>query len=178
MFPRFEATKRYEQIETQIQANNTATRFNFFDQPQLRTDQTRDVIIQGIETFDITDVALSPNNVAVITAAFMKQTYVVLYVDGEESIYRIPLTQLHRVNNFTDPFVFSGDNAPRFENIMIDWTKSYLFTPTPYGGGVFTTFSVLLGVHYKILPPGTMAKIKQNEYNTYCNYIVTPLKGM
>jgi hypothetical protein len=173
MFPKFEATRRYEQIETQVQANSTITRIPFNDQPQLRTDQTRDVIIQGLETFTVTDVTLSPNNIAVVTAAFLKQTYLVLYVDNEESIYRIPMLQLHRISNLADPFIFSGEMPPKFENIFVDWTKSYFFTPTPYAGGVFATFSFLLGVHYKILPPGTAAKIRMNEYNLYCNYIVT-----
>lgn len=168
MFPKIEATKRYEMIETQIPTNSGATRFNFFDQPQLRTDTTQDVIIQGIETFDVNDVTLSPNNVTLPTKAQLQQAYIVLYVDGEESIYRIPLIQLHRVNNFADPWV-QYEEMPKFENLMVDWTKSYIFTPSPFSAGVFATFSILLGVHYRKLPPGTMGKIKQNEYNAYCN---------
>ncbi len=169
MYPSYDATDRYEMIETQIPANSTATRFNFNDQPQLRTDQTQDVIIQGMETFTITDIPLSPNAVALPTAAELKATYLVLYVNGEESIYRIPLVKLHTINNFTDAFNNAEADTPRFENLLVDWTKSYFFVPAAYGGGTFTTFSFLLGVVYKKLPPGTIGKIRQNQYVGYCN---------
>jgi hypothetical protein len=169
MYPAFDATDRYEMIETQIPANSTATRFNFNDQPQLRTDQTQDVIIQGLETYTITDIPLSPNAVAVATALEMKSTYLVLYVNGEESIFRIPLVKLHTINNFTDAFNNGEADTPRFENLLVDWTKSYFLTPAAYGGGVFTTFSFLIGVVYKKLPPNTIGKIRQNQYVSYMN---------
>jgi hypothetical protein len=169
MYPAFDAVDRYELIEQQIPANSTATRFNFNDQPQLRTDQTQDVIIQGLEAFTITDIPLSPNNVALPTAAELKTTYLVLYVNGEESIFRVPLVKLHTVNNFADAFNNAEYCDPRFENLLVDWTKSYLFTPAAYGAGVFTTFSFLIGVSYKKLPPGTIGKIRQNQYVAYVN---------
>lgn len=164
MFPKYDACKRYEMIETQIPANSTATRFNFADQPQLRTDASQDVAIQTMQVYDITDVPLSPNNVAVSTAAFMKQTYLILYVDGEESIYRIPLVDIHITSNGADPFQYEMD---LFDNLIIDWTKSYFFTPAAYGAGVFATFSFLLGIRYKKLPAGTLAALKAVEYNNY-----------
>lgn len=177
MYPSYDATDRYELIETQIPANSTATRFNFGDQPQLRTDQTQDVIVQGLETFTITDIPLSPNGVALPTAVELKSTYLVLYVNGEESIFRVPLVKLHTINNFADAFNNGEADTPRFENLLVDWTKSYLFVPAPYGAGVFTTFSFLLGVVYKKLPPGTIGKIRQNQYVGYCNIKLTPLNN-
>lgn len=159
-------------IETQIPANSTATRFQFNDQPQLRTDQTQDVVIQSMQIYDITDVPLSPNNVAVSTAAFMRQTYLVMYIDGEESIYRIPLVDMHITSNGTDPFQYEMD---LFDNLLIDWTKSYFFTPAPYAAGVFATFSFLLGVRYRKLPPGTAGKLKMLEYINYLNIKVPPM---
>jgi hypothetical protein len=170
MFPRFHATKRYELIEVQVPANLTQTRFNIPDQPQLRTDQDADIIIQAIETFDILGVSISPNNVAVVSLAFMLQTYLTLYIDGEESVYRIPLNQLKRIageggTGIPAPFTYE---LQKFKNIQVDWTKSYFSTPAPYAAGVFATFSFLLGVHYDKLPPKTMAGIKQAEYNNYC----------
>src|SRR5271156_1284647 len=156
MFPQFQATRRYELLEIQIPTNSTATRFNVPDQPQLRSDQDADIIIQGIETFDITGVTLSPNNLAVATLANLLQTYLTLYVEGEESLYRIPLIQLKRIANegATSPYQW---NLQKFKNVQVDWTKSYFFTPAAYGGGVFTTFSFLLGVHYEKLPANVMA---------------------
>jgi|SRR5580700_4668694 hypothetical protein len=169
MYPAYDATDRYEMVEQQIAANSTQTRFNFNDQPQLRTDQTQDVIIQGLETYTITDIPLSPNAVALPTAVQLKATYLVLYVNGEESIYRIPLVKLHTINNFADAFNNGEADTPRFENLLVDWTKSYLFTPAAYGGGVFATFSFLIGVVYKKLPPSTIGKIRQNQYVSFMN---------
>lgn len=169
MYPAFEATDRYEMIEVNIPANSTATRFNVPDQPQLRTDQTMDVVVQGIETFTLTDIPLSPNGVSLPSIAELKQTFLVLYVNGEESIFRIPLLKLHTINNFAEPFNNAEFDTPRFENLLVDWAKSYFFVPTPYGAGVFTTFSFLLGIVYKKLPPGTIGKIRQNTYVGYMN---------
>jgi hypothetical protein len=165
MYPDFDGITRYEMIETVIPAAATATRFNFNDQPQLRTDQNADVIVQGLEVYTVADVPLSPNNNTVITAALLKQTYLVLYVNGEESLYRIPLVKLHTINNFADAFNNAESDTPRFDNLLIDWTKSYLFTPAAYGNGAL--FSILLGVIYKKLPPGTMAVLANNQYVNY-----------
>jgi hypothetical protein len=167
MYPSFDATDRYEMIETQSPALASGTRFNFNDQPQLRTDQTQDVIIQGLETFTITDIPLSPNAVALPTAVQLKSTYLVLYVNGEESIYRVPMIKLHTINNLADPFNNAEFGTPPFENLLVDWTKSYLFVPAAYGNA--STFSFLLGVAYKKLPPGTVGKIRQNQYVGYMN---------
>lgn len=174
MFPSFEATKRYELLEIQIPAASTATRFNIPDQPQLRTDQDADVIIQGIETFDIFGIPLSPNAIPLPTDLQLNQTYLVLYVEQEESIYRIPLLSMKRVANELNavpqnaPFVY---DLFKFRNLMVDWTKSYFFTPIPYSTVDVpnTTFSFLLGIHYFKLPPGTMALVEAKENEIFAN---------
>lgn len=172
MYPEFQATKRYELLEIQIVAASTATRFNIPDQPQLRTDQDADIIIQGLETFDINGIPLSPNNVALPTAEQLQQTYLTLYIDGEESVYRVPLLSLKRVANE----VGGGVNLPytwqlfKLRNVQVDWTKSYFFTPASYSAiAPNATFSFLLGVHYYKLPPGTVAKIDAKELDLLMN---------
>ena len=125
-----------------------------------------------METFDISAIPFSPNNIALATAAQLQQTYLVLYIDGEESIYRVPLISLKRVANE----VAGGVNLPytwqlfRLRNVQVDWTKSYFFTPNSYSAvAPNTTFSFLLGVHYYKLPPGTMAKINAKELDLLMN---------
>jgi hypothetical protein len=172
MYPRFHATKRYDLLEINITANNTATKFNIPDQPQLRTDQDADVVIQAIETFSIFDVALSPNNVAVASEVILQSTYLTLYIDGEESIYRVPMLQLHRITNTMNGSgvtIGATQEISKFKNLQVDWTKSYFSTPQPYGGGTFASFSFLLGVHYMKLPPGTMAQINKVELAQFCS---------
>lgn len=168
MFPKFDATDRYELLEIQIPANVTQTKFLIPDQPQLRSDQDADIIIQGLEAFDIDAVPLSPANVPLVTTANMKNTYLTLYVEGEESLYRIPMIRLNPVFNAaaTSPSVYE---ILKIRNKQVDWTKSYFTTPTAYGAGAGATFSFLLGVHYVKLPAGTMAKIMARQQQLYAN---------
>jgi hypothetical protein len=166
MFPNFLATDRYELLEIQIAANSTSTRFNIPDQPQLRSDQDADIAVQAIEAFEILDVPLSPNAVALVSLANLQATYLTLYNDGEESLYRIPLIQLHRIRSSATASFYSN-TLQKLRNKQIDWTKSYFFTPSPYGSGTFATFSFLLGVHYMKLPPGTLQRVTVYEENQY-----------
>jgi hypothetical protein len=165
MFPRFHATKRYELIEVNIPAASTQTRFNIPDQPQLRTDQDADVIIQAIEVFDSLAINPSPNNAPVATAVNLLQAYLILYIEGEESIYRIPFNQLKRVAQEGAAVPYTWDLA-RFKNIQVDFTKSYIFTPLAFTG---LPFSFLFGIHYMKLPPGTMANINKAELANFAN---------
>jgi hypothetical protein len=173
MYPRFFATSRYELLEIPVLAGtaaalNNLTKFNVPDQPQLRTDQDADIIIQAIETFDILGISLSPNNNPVASTAVLLQTYLTLYVQGEESIYRVPLNQIKRINSEGAAVPYQRD-LQAFRNIQVDWTKSYFSTPAPYTAGIFAAFSFLLVIHYMKLPPGTMSKIQQADYSNYCN---------
>lgn len=173
MYPRFHATKRYDLLEINIPANSTQNKFPIPDQPQLRSDQDADVIIQAIETFTIFDAPLSPNNAPLPTVAQLTNTYLTLYVEGEESIYRIPMIQLHRINGTMDGTgvtIGATFDLQKFKNIMVDWTKSYFLTPVAFGTppGTFATFSFLLGVHYMKLPPGVMGNINKVENQQFC----------
>src|ERR1700730_563156 len=165
MFPRFHATKRYELLEIQVPALTTKAKFIIPDQPQLRSDQDADIIIQAIETYNILDLSPSPTNNPVVSAAFMLQTYLVLYIEGEESVSQWPLNSLHRVNDGT-PFVFE---LPKLKNLQVDWAKSYFASGMQYAAGANAAFSFLLGVHYYKLPPGTAENIKKAEEMNFTN---------
>ena len=171
MYPRFAATKRYDLIEVNIPANSTQTKFPIPDQPSLRNDENRDCIIQALEIFTSFDVNPSPNNVAVSTDAQILQTYLTLYIGSEESIYRVPLTQLHNmagsVNAGGNPIPFQFEKQ-KFKNLMVMWDKCYFSTPVNYGA-IFATFSFLIGVHYMYLPTGTMTNINKVEDQQFCN---------
>jgi hypothetical protein len=45
-----------------------------------------------------------------------------------------------------------------FDNLEIDWTKSYVSTPVAFGFGVNTAF--VFGISYYQCAPGTMNRIK------------------
>jgi hypothetical protein len=154
------AITRYEAIELLIPANAGQTRFNFLDIPQLRSDVTKDIIVQGIKSFSAAEKTTDFNGNAVATMAQCQNAELTLYVDGEESIFRVPITELLNGQNFTNTF-FSQIIPDEFDNLMIDWTKSYITADVPFNAaGANTAFAFLFGISYKRYAPGTMARIK------------------
>lgn len=154
------AITRYEAVELIIPANAGATKFNFLDIPQLRSDVTKDIIIQGIKAFSIVEKPLDFNGNAVASMAQLQNAELTLYVDGEESIFRIPMTELLNSQNFANTF-FSQIIPDEFDNLMIDWTKSYITADVPFNtAGANALFAFLFGISYKKLKAGTMAAIK------------------
>lgn len=160
------AITRYNAIELLIPANAGATRFSFLDIPQLRSDVTKDIIVQGIKVFSVVEKPIDFNGNAVATVAQLQNAELTLYVDGEESLFRIPLTELINSQNFANTY-FSQQIPDEFDNLMIDWTKSYITADVPFNtAGANTAFVFLFGISYKRFAPGTMAKIKAAKGDT------------
>jgi hypothetical protein len=157
------AITRYESIELVIAAGAGGTRFNFLDIPQLRSDVTKDIIVVGIKTFSAAEKPVDFNGNTVASMAQLQNAELTLYVDGDESIFRIPLTELVNSQNFANTF-FSQQIPDEFDNLMIDWTKSYITADAPFGSE--TQFAFLFGISYKRFAPGTMARIKATKGNT------------
>lgn len=154
------AITRYEAIELVIPANAGQTRFNFLDIPQLRSDLTKDIIVQAIKTFSIVERPIDFNGNAVASVAQLQNAELTLYIDGEESIFRVPMTELMNTQNFAATF-FSQQFPDEFDNLMIDWTKSYITSDVPFNAvEPNTQFAFLFGIAYKRYAPGTMARIK------------------
>lgn len=173
MFPQYKGIARYDKVEVTIPNNYTSNYINVPDQPQLRSDQDQDIIIQAIETFTQFDQALSDTGKTMPTVAQLVDTMLVLYIDGEESVFNVPLVQLHRAIAVDG----SGDQVPyvrdlqTFDNVQVSWDKCKLFNPANLGWntGGSGTFSFMLGIHYMKLPPGTMVKMKAIRDANYCN---------
>jgi hypothetical protein len=153
--------RRFEMVEMIIPALSTATRFNFPDIPQLRSDVTKDIVVRAIEVYSVEAVPLSFNNNAVTTLANLLKSSLTLYIEGEESVFRIPMVKLLNINsnNAAAPVLWL-DEINQFDNLQIDWTKSYITTPTTYGNAA--VFAFVLGVTYKRYAPGTMKRLKDD----------------
>ena len=79
---------------------------------------------------------------------------------AKKVLFRIPLTELINSQNFANTF-FSQIIPDEFDNLMIDWTKSYITADIPFNSaGANTLFAFLFGINYKRYAPGTMARIK------------------
>lgn len=135
---------KYELVELLVQGiagGNTQTKFNFPDLPKLRYVSTL-----AIETFGVDTMSVSPNNVAIATAAILEKSYLVLYSDERQDLYRIPLISLCRTQATTGastPFVrqLFEFNAPK-----ITWDKSYIELASAPANT--TNFSYIFGVFY------------------------------
>lgn len=174
MFPKYGGTIRYDKVEVTIPNNYTKNYMPFDDQPQLRSDQDFDIAIQAIETFTIFDQALSQSAKTMPNVAQLIATQMVLYIDGEESVFNVPLSQLHRIQTVDG----SGNIVPfqrdlqLFDNIQVSWEKCKLFNPAGNGWntGGSGQFSFEFGVHYLRLPAGTMAKINAVKKAGYLKF--------
>lgn len=151
---------RYEAIELVIPASSTATKFNFLDIPQLRSDQEKDIAIRGLEVFILEAVPLSFNGNALAPFAQLQKAFLTLYIEGEERLFRIPLVRLLSLDTAAVA-IYGAYGFPLFDNLRVDWTKSYVSTPVAFGVG--TVMSFLFGVSYARYAPGTLANIKKAQ---------------
>jgi hypothetical protein len=157
--------KRYEMIELVIPAGSTASRFNFPDIPQLRSDKTKDIVVRAIESFSVLAIPVNYNGNPVASAAQLQESALTLYVEGEESIFRMPLVKLVNVYNSGATNFFTSEQN-QYENLMVDWTKSYVTTPTPYNNEA--QFAFIFGIVYQRLLPGTMNALYKARNGSDC----------
>lgn len=145
--------RRSETIALNIPITSTAVKFNFPDIPQLRSDNTKEVVIRCLEAYHIGIMPLDFNAIPTPTIAQLKAAFLTLYVSGEESIFRFPLVSLVAVNETVagEPSSFELDE---FEDLQIDWTKSYISVPVALAN--VAAFEYVIRVSYERLAPGTV----------------------
>lgn len=154
--------KRWELVELIVPAGTTGGRLPYPDIPNLRDDTTQDIIICSLESFTIEAMPLTPNGNVVATTAQLLNCFLVLYIEGEESVHWLPLIKLQNVFQA----LATGTSQAEFEHqetdyLKVDWNKSYIQFGTPPNPGA--NFSIMLGVAYKKLPPGGWAMISQGK---------------
>lgn len=134
-------------------------RFNFTDQPQLRSLLAgKNVLIDGIEVYNDEDVTHDQNGAAVITPAIMKKSFITLFISDPQSttnmgeyINYMPFTSLHRAQAATtSPFV---RDLVKFPGLTVDWSKCYVSLASPIAGA--TSYSFLFNIYYHF---GTVTK--------------------
>jgi hypothetical protein len=151
--------KRYELVSLVIPAGNAALRLPFPDIPQLRSDVTQDVIVRGLETYSAEAMPNDPNNNPLITNAQLIKCFLTMYIQQEESIFRLPLVKILNVYNAaTAANYFYSDQLCQFENLLVDWTKTYLTLASSLANAGLVV--AVLGVMYQRLPGGTIAKLQ------------------
>lgn len=134
--------RRYEQIELQIPVG-AGTKVPIGDQTNLRNQSGQAIIVRDIEVITAAVLPTTPNGATNAPLAELKKAVLVLYVNGEESVQRIPLLKLNRINDGASPYQEQFESFDDLRNV--DWSKSYiLFSSAP----ATTPYSILLGVSY------------------------------
>lgn len=140
-------------VEVIVPATATSPgRFPFTDQPYLRTDNEKTVVIDAIELFSDQALPFSPiSTTPVSTSGNIINGVLTLNVEGFEDFQSIPLVSLNRIHADTGaafvPFV--EDLFALNEVKKINWQKSYIqlvAAPTA------PPFSFLFQVYYRVFP--------------------------
>lgn len=138
----FKATK-FELIELQVPGvavtGQSQTLWNFPDLPKLRYVST-----QAITVYTAGTISASPSNFTPVTTAILQKSYLVLYTNERQDLYRVPLLELNRFqNNANDPFVRQLWELP---GSKITWDKSYIQIASAPANT--TNLAFVLGVYY------------------------------
>lgn len=128
--------RRTEVVQINVGANNTAGSFFFSQLPNIRAAAK----IERIEAYDVTQVPLTLDNKAVISAAVLKKSYLKLVELGgtNAEIHVFPLWDLQQN---TSNLLVADLNSQ-----AIDWEKSGVFNPD--GTGIAANESYLFKVVY------------------------------
>jgi hypothetical protein len=153
--------KRFQLVDVIIVANSGVSRIPIGDQANLRTDNSQDIVIVGIEAFNINAYPLSPvSNNPLPTPAQLANAFLTLYIGTEEQVALIPVTKLNVTRSAlaTDTSFFQ-ENETEFQNLYpVQWDKCYFQLGQPFNtGGANTEFSFLLGITYLKFPGGSWA---------------------
>ena len=142
-------TQKFEFTEIVVPASSTSSRYNFPDLPKLRYTS-----LQAVETFfgdssTITngDLAYSPLGNKIMPREVLLSSYLVLYLNERQDVYRVPMVTLHRTQNqTTSPFVRS---LFEFTGQKVTWDKSYVeLGNTSAISAVAYQASFVFGIYY------------------------------
>ena len=135
--------QNFEFIEIVVPQSSTGTKFFSADQPQLRFVSLLNLVCYT--TDNCTNSILSGN--PLLSIANLKNTYLVLYYNDRESVNRIPVLSLNPQGTTTASSSWVYNITP-FAGQQIQWSKSYIQTPTAYSSISGSSFSVCFGVYY------------------------------
>jgi hypothetical protein len=121
---------------------NSGTLFNFPDLPKIRYTS-----LLAMETYGADTLSVSPNNVTNTSASILQKSFLVLYANERQDLYRIPLISLVRIQATTGastPFnraLFEFQGGPK-----VTWDKSYIQMASAPANT--TDISLNFGVYY------------------------------
>ena len=154
-------------VELPVQAGYLGGKVNFTDTQtaMLRSDGDKDVVIYSITTYHIGSLPLTVNGNAVATEVQVANTFLTLYILGNEQLKQFSLRRFLNQQNAA-----AGDfNAREYFNtapLRVDWTNSFVEFATP-GTADTAAYSFVFEFEYEWLPPGSISKYLQNTNNKW-----------
>ena len=134
--------KKFEFVEIPVAGvavtGQTGTIWSFPDLPKLRYTS-----LLAMSIYTPSNITVTPAGNTPITVAIIQKSFLVLYADDRQDLYRIPLTDLNRTQASTDPFV---RQLYEFSGQQVTWDKSYV----QIGSAPANTsnLSFCFGIHY------------------------------
>lgn len=146
-------TKRVALVDNVVAIGNygVGKRFEFNDQPDLRTENGRIIVVKYLETYTNEVATITPTNqLPLPTLAQLKESWLVLTVRGVERLKYIPMLRLNRMYGIpTTGAPHAVEPLVVDDLIAVDWQKSYVLWT---GGNVATAFSYAIQVGYNVHP--------------------------
>lgn len=137
----FKATK-FEFVEILVPGvagGQTQTLFNFPDLPKLRYTS-----LQAISIYTAGTITATPSNYTPVSTAILQKSYIVLYANDRQDLYRIPLLEFNRFqNSANDPFV---RQLFEFPGQKVTWDKSFIQIANAPGNTSNVAFA--FGIYY------------------------------
>lgn len=137
--PTYSTSPLYNYLNVQIIINDNTNKYYFPDIPQLR-----DAKLQSISFYSNILLTKDYNNVSLMdNATDLHNAYLTLYSGNKEAVQNLPLWKMTNVGN-----TGSVDGLFNLDNIVVDFSKSFVSFPNNYT--LIGTFpiSVMFGIYY------------------------------
>lgn len=131
----------YNFINIQLTVTSNTGKTYFPDYPQLR-----DAKIQALSFYSqVSGMSKDINNVNLLNIADTGYAYLTLYSGNKEAVQNLPLWKLINITNYT---IGSADGLFQLDNLMVDFSKSYVSFANGYTPTTSLPYSIEFGVYY------------------------------
>ena len=160
---------RFLSVELPVPAGFTGGKINFTDTQTalMRCDGDKDVCIYSIKTYTVLSLPLTVGGNPVATEAQVANTFLTLYILGNEQLQEISLRRfLDQQNaaagdfNAREPFY----TAP----LRVDWTNSFVQFAAE-GTEDTAAYSFVFEFEYEWFPPGSIKAYLQLKNNAWAS---------
>lgn len=131
----------YNFINIQLTVTSNTGKFYFPDYPQLR-----DAKIQAISYYAIVSgMTKDINNVNLLNTNDLTRAYITLYSGNKEAVQNLPL---YKLINVTTSQAGNNDGLFQFDNLVVDFSKSFVSFGSGYTPTTTLPYSFEFGVYY------------------------------